>query len=456
MLDRHVFRYGVAAPRPAAERERRHELEVVNVPDTALRRGGVQKYAAGLHRRAELGNLFLFRALVGVDNGRVPVSAVGDKPLRFFERVVEILRLVHGEHGRQLFVRKRLADIDRRNLAYEYARALGHFEPAKLRDFGRALSDDFGVDRAVDEYRRAHLIGLLGIEEIRAAVQHFLLDRVVHVRHYYNGLLGRANNSVVERLAVNDRRRGELDIRRRVDNYGRVARADADSRLARAVRRLDHARTARGEYEVALAHDRAAERHARHVNPADNVLGRARCDSRVEHDFSRGDCAVLCARVRGYYKPVARFERKQRFEYCRGRGVCRGHDSGDNADGLSQNLDAVRVVATDNVARLDVAVCVINILGGILVLYDLIFDYAHARFGNRHFGKVEPVLVSRGSRRQKNLVHLFLRIRRKQALCRAYARYEFAKRFLVLNNQSVHNTSRIYARRYSDGTADGR
>ena len=40
--------------------------------------------------------------------------------------------------------------------------------------------------------------------------------------------------------------------------------------------------------EVALAHDRAAERHARHVNPADNVLGRARRDSRVEHDFSRG------------------------------------------------------------------------------------------------------------------------------------------------------------------------
>ena len=67
MLDADVFAHGVAAPRTAAERERRREAEVVDVADAAVRRRRVDEDAARLHARGELGELGLFVDLVEVD-----------------------------------------------------------------------------------------------------------------------------------------------------------------------------------------------------------------------------------------------------------------------------------------------------------------------------------------------------------------------------------------------------
>ena len=142
------------------------------------------------------------------------VTAVGNELGGFVERVVEVVGFVHSEHGRKLFVRERLAYIDGADLADEYPRRFGDLESAEPRDVGRALTDYLGIDRTVDKDRRADLVGLLRIEEVRAAERELGLERVVHVGENYRRLLGRAYHAVVERLGMEHRRRGELDVRR--------------------------------------------------------------------------------------------------------------------------------------------------------------------------------------------------------------------------------------------------
>ena len=371
------------------------------------------------------------------------VTAVGNELFGFVERVVEVIGFVHSEHGRKLFVRERLAYFDRADLADEYPRRFGNFESAEPRDVGRALTDYLGVDRTVDKDRRADLVGLLSIEEVRAAERELGLERVVHVGEHYRRLLGRAYHAVVERLGMEHRRRGELDVRRRIDDNGRVAGTDADRGLARGVRRFDHARSACRKDNVATAHDRRGKRDGRLVYPADKSCGRACGDSRVEHGARRRYRAVLSAGMRREYKTVAGLEREQCLEYSRGRGVGRRHYRGDNADGLGVRFYAVSLVDGDNVARLDVAVRVIDVFRGIVVFDDLVLDNTHSRFRDRHFGEIDTRLVCGGSGSEKDLIDLLLRKRSELGLRLPHAREQLGESLFVLDNQFVHRTSVI-------------
>ena len=62
VLDANVLGDGVAAPGAAAERQGGRELEVVEVADAALRGGGVDQNAAGLHALGERIELFASRS----------------------------------------------------------------------------------------------------------------------------------------------------------------------------------------------------------------------------------------------------------------------------------------------------------------------------------------------------------------------------------------------------------
>ena len=107
-----VFRDRVAAPGAAAEGQGRGEAEVVEVADPAVGGRGVDQDARGFHLFAKQPDAIRLVILVGIQAGGVADAAHIHQLHRFLHGIGEILRPVHGERGRQLFVGKRLAVID--------------------------------------------------------------------------------------------------------------------------------------------------------------------------------------------------------------------------------------------------------------------------------------------------------------------------------------------------------
>ena len=410
MFYANVFGHRVAAPRSAAEGERRGEFEVVDVTDGALRGRHVDDHAAGLHRFLPFGDLLLTGDGVDVQGCSVAVAAVRDQALRFGDGVVKVFGAVEREHGGELFVRERLFKLDAFDLADEDLRRVGHGEAADLGDLRGALADDLGVESAVDDHRGAHFVLFLFVEDIAAALDELRFHGVVHGVFRDDGLLGSADQAVVESLGMDDGVDRDGDVSRLVDDGGGVARADAEGGFARGVSAAHHAGAAGGEDDVCRLHQGGRHVEGRDVDPADDAFGSARLDSRFEHDLRRGDGAALCAGVRRDDDAVARFQADERLEDRRGGGVGRGDDRRDHADGLGDFFDAVRLVFLDDADRFGVLVGVIDVLGGIVVFDDFVFHDTHARFRDRHFGERDALVVRREGCRREDLVYLFLRI----------------------------------------------
>ena len=198
VLHADVLRDGVPAPRAAAERERRCRIEVVDVAYAALRRGRVDEDAARLHVRLEVVELFTLRHCVEVDRRSVAEAAVRDEALRLRYGVPEVRGAVHCKHGRELFMRELLAYVYALYFADEYLRALRDFDAGHSRYLVRLLSDYRGVQRAVDDYRLAHALRLLPVEEPASARGELRADFVINRIYRYDGLLGGAYHAVVE------------------------------------------------------------------------------------------------------------------------------------------------------------------------------------------------------------------------------------------------------------------
>ena len=90
VLDSDVFGHGVSAPASATEREGRTEFEVVQIADTALRRGGVDEDAASFHSGCKLVEFCSLSHCVEINGGRMSVSAVCDKTFCFVKCVADI------------------------------------------------------------------------------------------------------------------------------------------------------------------------------------------------------------------------------------------------------------------------------------------------------------------------------------------------------------------------------
>lgn len=65
-------------------------------------------------------------------------------------------------------------------------------------------------------------------------------------------------------------------------------------------------------------------------------------------------------------------------------------------------------------------ISVVDILGRIVILDNLILHNAHAGFLHCHFGKRQSGMVCRKGSRTKDPIHLFLRVGRKDLLCTAH------------------------------------
>ncbi len=424
----HVGRHRVAAPAAAAERQRRRELEVVQIADTALRRRRVDENAAGFHARLELGELVLVVAFIQIDRGGVAVAAVFHELLRHVDGLVEILRAVHRQHRAELLVRERLGLVHTRDLADHDLRRRRDIHARKLRDCHRLLADNLRVDCSVlVEDNLADLVQFVRLEEVAAAIGELLLHRVVDLVQHDDGLFGGADHAVVERLGVDDRADRELDVRRVVDDRRRVAGADAESRLTRAVGRLHHRRTARRENDVRILHEELGLFDGRLLHARDDVFGRARLDRRVQNDHRRVVRALLRARMRADDDAIARLERDEGLENRR-RGRVRGRDDrADDANRLGDLAHAKALVFLDHAARLHVLVAIEDVFGREVVLDDLVLDNAHARLLHGVLGERNALAVRRERRRTEDLVDLFLRVGRELLLRGTHFRQCFSE-----------------------------
>ena len=266
------------------------------------------------------------------------VAAVGNEALGLAECVLNVRRLVHGKHGGELLVGELLGELNALDFADEYLRALGNGHSCELCDFDRRLTDDFCVERTVYDNCLSDLLRLVGIEEVAAAGRKLGFYRVIDVLMNYNGLLGGADHAVIEGLGVYYRVDREDDIRRLVDDGGRVACADAYCGLAGGICRLDHSGAAGGKDYIRLFHNEVRHLKARGVYPFYNTLGSAGLNRCVEDNLCRGRGRLLGAGMGADDDSVSRLEGKQALEYGGGGRVGRGDDRSDNADGLGYLL----------------------------------------------------------------------------------------------------------------------
>ena len=434
-----VLRYAVPPARTAAERQRRRKAEIIEVSDPSLRRGRVDQHAVGLHPFPEPRKPVVLLAFVDIDRRRMPRPAFADKPVRFIEGVLKAFGLIHGENGRQLLVGKFLARFHGRHLPHQHLRILGHLEARKRGDGMRALSDDLRVQRAVDDNGLSHLLRLGRGQEIRAAKLHLLFEfRIDFLCHDYR-LLGGADHTVIEGFRMKNGRDGQRNIGGSIHHRGCIARAHADRGLARGIRRLDHARSARRQNRVRLPHHRARKSHAGLVYPADDLVGSARLDGGLQHHFRRLDRAFFRAGMRGNNQPVPRLETDQRLKNRRGGGIGGRNDGREHADRLRDARIAEGLVPFDNAAGFGVLIFVVDIFGGIVIFDHLVLKHAHARLFHRHFCQRNARLIGRGRRRKENIIHLLLCIRGKLFLCRTHPTQHLFQRLFVVHDKILHN-----------------
>ena len=440
VLDAHVLGNGVAAPGAAAQSQGGGHLEVVQVADAAVGGGSVDDDTAGLHAVCESVQLGTGGDGVNVQGSGVADAAVTDQGVCLVQSILEGGSAVHSQNRGQLLVSELLADVGGLDLADEDLGGLGDLHASQSGDGVGGLADDLGVQSAVDDDGLTDLLALILVQDVAATGQELGTDSLVDVVHDDDALLGSADHAVVEGLGVNDGGNGQLDVSGRIDDSGDVACADAQSGLAGGVSSLDHAGAAGGQDQVGLLHDVVGHLQRGLVDPEDDAFGCAGCNSCLGNDLSCLHGALLCTGVGGDHDAVTGLQADQSLEDCSGSGVGGGDDSADQADGLSDTLNAVGRVVLDNTTGLGVLVGVVDVLGSVVVLDDLVFHDAHAGLLDGHLGKFDTGFVSGGGSSQEDLVDLLLGVGGELGLSSAAALEGFVQFVHVGNGHVVRHS----------------
>ena len=204
MFDTDVFGNRVAAPGAAAKCQRGCQFEVVKVADAALGRRCVDKNTAGLHALAEFRKLCLLRYGVQVHRRGVAVTAVGNQMLCLVECVGEILCLIHSKNRRQLFVCEFFGNIDTFDFTNQNLCGFGDGDAGKLRNLVSGLTNNFGVERAIDDDGLSDLFDFSFFQEIAAACGKFVFNFLIDfIQHDYR-LLGSADHAVIKCFGVDN------------------------------------------------------------------------------------------------------------------------------------------------------------------------------------------------------------------------------------------------------------
>ena len=429
-----VFRNAVAAPRAAAQRQRGNRVEVVQIAQTAMRRGRVDHNAAGLHAGGKLLQTLAIRNGVQINGGGVAIAAVGDQTFGLVQRIRKIGGAVHGQHGRQLFVGKLLAQLHALHFADQDLGVLRHGHACQAGNGHRPLADDTGIQRAVDQNGFANLFLFILIQEIAAAGGKFLAHGLIHAVQHNDRLLRSTDHAVVKGLGVNDRVDGQQNVGGVGDNGGGVARADAQCRFAAGIGCLDHAGAARRQNNIRFLHQQVGHFQAGHIDPVDDT-GRGACShGGFQNHTGGGGGALLGARVRADQDAVAGLQGQQSLEDGGRGGVGGGNDRRDHTDGLGNFLSAHGRVFFNDTAGLDILIIVVNIFGRVVVFDDLILHNAHAGFSNGLLGQRQTLLVGGQGGGTENDVDLLLRIGGKDLLGGTHAGKRLLQAFHAVND----------------------
>ena len=400
---------GVVAVGAAAEGERRC-VGVVDIADTALRRGRVDDHAAYLHLFA-VG--FDDIVVGGVDDRRVTEAA----HVQHFRCALEaFLRAVDhkvGEHRAQLFTGQRIFGPDSRKLCDQDLRLLRDLDAGMLCNPVGALAHDVGVNRLLlgVDHIVGNLLRLLRIEEVAVVFLHNAFEILVDFLIDDDRLLGSADHAVVKGFGEHQVGAGALELCAFLNIAGHVAGADAQSGLTGAVCALDHACAAGGEDEghARMIHQSSGCLNGGRFNPLDAVFRRAGLDCRIIEHFCSGDRALLCIGMKAEDHRVAGFHADQRFEHRGGGGVRNGGCRSDNANRLRDLHIAFQLILFDDANGFFILDGVPDIFGGEHVLDDLVFIHAATGFFNRHFREPGVVFLAGDSHRLHDFIYLLLR-----------------------------------------------
>ena len=204
-------------------------------------------------------------------------------------------------------------------------------------------------------------------------------------------------------------RYSQLQIRAVVDDGGGVAGADTQSGLAGGIGGFHHTGAAGGKGQVTFPHNQIAQFQTGYIDPADDPLGSAGCDSGFQNNSGGFDGAFFCSGVRADDHAVSGFQGNEGLENGGGSGIGGGDDRSDHTDGFGDLLNTVGSVFFNDTAGLLILVGIVNIFSGIVVLDHLVFHDAHAGFGNGHFRQRNTGAVGGGSGGKEDAVHICLR-----------------------------------------------
>ena len=174
-----VFRDGVTTPGTTTQSQGRCEFEVVQVTDTTLRSRGVDQDTRGFHHLAEVSHASRLVVLVGVQARGVTDTAHGDQFFCFGYRVFEIFCTVHSQRRRQFFVSKRLALVNVGHFTNQNFGGGRHGEACQFSDFGRWLTNDSRVQRAIFQDNVLNGFQLFTLQQVAAVAGETFANRVI-------------------------------------------------------------------------------------------------------------------------------------------------------------------------------------------------------------------------------------------------------------------------------------
>src|SRR5699024_4332380 len=110
------------------------------------------------------------------------------------------------------------------------------------------------------------------------------------------------------------------------------------------------------------------------------------------------------------------------------------NNSSDQTNRLGNLLNAVSGILLNESAGLGVFICIVNILGSVVVLNNLVLNYTHAGLLFSHLCQRNSCLVCCHGSGKKDFVYLFLCVSSKNFLCLAHLFHARLECFYVVND----------------------
>ena len=256
--------------------------------------------------------------------------------------------------------------------------------PAISGNHGRGAADNFRIRRvrSRQKYEARHFFHFFRRKKIRALLAAFLERALAHRFFGDDGLLGRADRSVIKSFSRDDVRDGLAHVGGALDKRGHVARTDAVGRLARTVRGAHQTRAARRQNHADFGppHQLARAFQRRVLHALDQPLRRARRERGAFEQRGRLANALDRGGMRAQHNRVLSLDGNQRLVNCR-RGRIRGRNHRrDNADGRRHFDDALFAVLAQNPDGAHAANRARHVHRGERILHDFIGNVAESGF----------------------------------------------------------------------------